>query len=362
MNVMKKLSVTAAVVTLICALCQPVWAAYKSEYKLDIVPSITSGWGMGAQYFTDLVRERSDGRINIKVYPNSQLTTGKQTNAFMLLRNGTIDFACQSTINYSPQIPQLNLFALPFFVASQPDRYKALDAITGGKAGQMIAKAIEDKGGKFICFGENGFRELTNSKKDVKTPEDLNGLKIRVVGSPLFLDIFTALGANPLTMAWSDTMSAIQQGVIDGQENPISIFYPVKIFEYHKHVTNWHYIADPTLFVANPKVWASFTPEDQELITAAALEAAKYQKAVTRAGIDENDGGSNADYLKSIGQAPEITDWDSELSKVGMTVTNLSPEEIKQFVEKTKPVIDSWRIKIGENLVKTAEEDMASVR
>jgi tripartite ATP-independent transporter DctP family solute receptor len=359
---MKKFAVATAVFVMVFSLCSPLFAAYKSEYKLDIVPSITSGWGMGAQYFTDLVRERSNGRINIKVYPNSQLTTGKQTNAFMLLRNGTIDFACQSTINYSPQIPQLNLFALPFFVASQPDRYKALDAITDGKAGQMVAKAIEDKGGKFICFGENGFRELTNSKKDIRTPADLSGMVIRVVGSPLFLDIFTALGANPLTMAWSDTMSAIQQGVIDGQENPISIFYPVKIFEYHKHVTNWHYIADPTLFVANPKVWASFAPEDQDLITAAALEAAKYQKALTRAGIDENDGGKNVDYLKSIGKAPEITDWDAELTRSGMTVTNLEPDEIKLFVEKTKPVIDMWRIKIGENLVKAAEEDMASVR
>jgi tripartite ATP-independent transporter DctP family solute receptor len=359
---MKKLLVTAAAAALACALCVPAFAAYKSEYKLDIVPSITSGWGMGAQYFTDLVKERSGGRINIKVYPNSQLTTGKQTNAFMLLRNGTIDFACQSTINYSPQIPQLNLFALPFFVAGQPDRYKALDAITGGKAGQMIAKAIEDKGGKFICFGENGFRELTNSKKDVRTPADLEGMKIRVVGSPLFLDIFTALGANPLTMAWSDTMSAIQQNVIDGQENPISIFYPVKIYEYHKHVTNWHYIADPTMFVANPKVWDSFSPADQELITEAAKEAAKYQIALSRAGIDEKDGGKNIEYLKSVGRAPEITDWNTELTRVGMTVTNLTPEEIKQFVDKTKPVIDKWRIKIGENLVKTAEEDMASVR
>ena len=106
----------------------------------------------------------------------------------------------------------------------------------------MIAKAVEAKGGKFICFGENGFRELTNSKRSIVSPEDLNGLKIRVVGSPLFLDTFKALGANPVTMVWSDTMSAIQQGVVDGQENPINTFYPVKIYEYHKFVTNWHYV------------------------------------------------------------------------------------------------------------------------
>ena len=92
----------------------PAMAAYKSEYKLDIVPSITTAWGQGAQYFADLVRTRTDGRVNIKVYPNAQLTTGKQTNAFMMIRNGAIDFACQSSINWSPQVVELNLFAMPF--------------------------------------------------------------------------------------------------------------------------------------------------------------------------------------------------------------------------------------------------------
>ena len=358
----KRFFAFALTAALLCALVSPAFPAYKDEYKLDIVPSITTAWGQGAQYFTDLVRDYSGGKINIKVYANSQLTTGKQTNAFMLLRNGTIDFACQSTINYSPQIPELNLFALPFFMSGQPDRYKALDALTNGKAGQMIAKAIEDKGGKFICFGENGFRELTNSKKEIHSPEDLNGLKMRVVGSPLFLDIFKALGANPLTMVWSDTMAALQQGTVDGQENPINTFYPVKVYEYNKYVTNWHYMGDPTMFVVNPTVWNSFSAEDQELITKAAKEAAAYQIALSRAGIDENDGGKNLEYLKSIGKAPEVTDWDAELKKVGMVVTNLTPEEIQKFVDLTKPVVEEWRDKIGADLIKAAEEDMAAVK
>ena len=198
---MKRCFALVLAAVLVCAVSAPALAAYRDEYKLDIVPSLTTAWGMGAEYFTDLVRQRSGGKINIKVYPNSQLTTGKQTNAFMLLRNGAIDFGCQSTINYSPQVVELNLFALPFFMSGQPDRYKALDAIKEGKAGKMIAQAIEEKGAKFLCFGENGFRELTNSKKEIRAPEDLKGLKMRVVGSPLFLDIFKALGANPLTMA-----------------------------------------------------------------------------------------------------------------------------------------------------------------
>ncbi|SBV99161.1 Trap dicarboxylate transporter-dctp subunit [uncultured delta proteobacterium] len=359
---MKKVLTALATVLVIGALVAPASAAYKDEYKLDIVPSIVSAWGQGAQYFADLVKERSGGKINIKVYPNSQLTTGKQTNAFMLLRNGTIDFANQSTINYSPQIPELNLFALPFFFASQPDRYKALDAVTTGKAGKLVAEAIEKKGGKFIAFGENGFRELTNSKREIRKPADIQGLKMRVVGSPLFIDIFKALGANPQTMAWSDTMSAIQQGVIDGQENPTALFYPLKVTDYHKFVTNWHYVADPTLFVANPGVWKSFSPADQELITKAAVDAGKFQSALGRAGLDENDGGKNAAYLATLGKKADSDNWDETLKKAGATVTNLTPEEMKAFVDVTKPVVDAWREKVGADLIKAAEADMASVR
>jgi len=338
------------------------YADYKKEYKLDIVPSITSGWGKGAQYFVDLVKERSEGRINIKVYANSQLTTGKQTNAFMLIRNGAIDFACQSTINYSPQVVEANLFALPFFISGQPDRYKALDAITGGRSGEMVAKAIEAKGVKFLCYGENGFRELTNGKRAIKKPEDLKDLKIRVVGSPLFIDSFTAIGCNSVTMAWSDTIAALQQGVVDGQENPINIFYPINIHDYNKYVTNWHYVADPTMFVVNPKIWSSFSPEDQELLLQAAKDAAAYQIALARVGIDENDGGKNLQYLKSIGKEPEILDWNAELKRVGMEVTDLTPGEISVFVEKTKKTVDQWRAKIGNDIVTAAEEDMAKVR
>ena len=359
---MKKMLVAVMTVLMMGALVAPVSAAYKSEYKLDIVPSITTAWGMGAQYFAELVKERSGGKINIKVYPNSQLTTGKQTNAFMLLRNGTIDFAVQSTINYSPQIPELNIFALPFFFAAEPDRYKALDAITNGKSGKMLAKAIEDKGGVFICYGENGFRELTNGKKEIRSPQDMAGLKMRVVGSPLFIDTFKALGANPITMAWSDTMSAIQQGVIDGQENPIMTFFPLKITDYHKNITNWHYVADPTLFVVNPAVWKSFSAEDQAMITKAAKEAAAYQIALGRAGLDEKDGGKNAAYLKSIGKAPESADWEATLSQAGAKVVNLTEAEMKAFVDATKGIIDQWREKIGDDLIKTAQADMAAVR
>ena len=357
---MRKGIALAIAATLLCALAVPAIAAgYKTEYKMDVVPGPATAWGMGAQYFADLVKEKSEGKINIKVYFGSQLSAGKQTSAFLLLRNGAIDFALQSVINWSPQVKELNLTAMPFFVASQPDRFKAVDAIKGGKSGKMLIDAVENKGVKFLGWGENGFRELTNSKRAVKTPADLQGLKIRVVGSPIYIDTYNALGANPINMNWAEATTAFQQGVVDGQENPISIFFPLKIHEYHKYMTDWHYVIDPLLFCVNPDVWKSFPEKDQKTIQECVDLASKYEIALARVGLD---GDISLKYLQSINKLPDITDPYVALKKAGMEVTILTPDQIKAFAEKTKPVAEKWRKELGEDLIKAAEEDMAKVK
>lgn len=335
-------------------------APYKSEYKLSVVPGATSGWGMTGTFFADLVRERSQGRINIKVYHSSQLLAGKQTSEFLLLRNGAIDFALASTINWSPQIKELNLPALPFFLAVQPDRYKAMDAILAGKSGKMMTQAVEKKGVKIIGWTENGFRELTTSKGPITKPEDLRGLKIRVVGSPIFIETFRALGANPVNMNWSEATTGFQQGVVDGQENPTNgINIPLKIWDYHKFHCDWHYIIDPLMLGVNPRVWKSFSPEDQKLLLECAAETEKYGKALSRLGMDD---GSALAYLKSINKLPETTDCYAVMEANGMTVSRLSNEQIAALAKATEGVRKDWTAKIGADLVKAAEEDMASVR
>ena len=351
----------AAWVCLVAASLSPANAEpYKQEYKLSVVPGATSGWGKTAAYFADLVRERSNGRINIKVYPSSQLLSGKQTQEFLMLRNGAIDFALASTINWSPQIKELNLTALPFFLAVQPDRYKAMDAIMAGKSGKMMVDAIEDKGVKIIGWAENGFRELTTSKGPISKPEDMKGLKIRVVGSPIFIETFRELGANPVNMNWSEATTGFQQGVVDGQENPTNgINIPLKIWDFHKHHSDWHYIIDPLLLGVNPQVWNNFSPQDQKLLLECAVDAEKYGKALSRLGMD---GGASEAYLKSIGKLPEVTDPYAHMKEKGMTVTRLTPEQIAAFHKATQKVRDDWTAKIGPELVKAAESDMASAK
>ena len=359
---MKRCFRLACIALCACLLAVPAWAApqYKQEYKLSVVPGATSGWGLTAAYFADLVRERSNGRINIKVYASSQLLAGKQTSEFLMLRNGSIDFALASTINWSPQVKELNLTALPFFVASQPDRYKAMDAILAGKSGNMMVAAIEKKGVKVLGWAENGFRELTSGKGPITKPEDMKGLKIRVVGSPIFIETFRALGANPVNMNWSEATTGFQQGVVDGQENPTNgINITVKIWNYHKFQCDWHYIIDPLIMSVNPKVWQGFTPEDQKLLLDCAKATETYGKALSRLGMD--DGASLA-FLKSINKVPEVSDPYAFMKEQGMTVTELTPDQIAAFHKATKSVRDEWVPKIGDALVKAAEADMAAVK
>ena len=353
------LSVVCACLCL--AIAMPANAAkYKEEYKLSVVPGPTTGWGLSAAYFADLVRERTNGRINIKVYCSGQLFAGKQTNEFLLLRQGSIDFAFASTINWSPQIKELNLPALPFFIGSQPNPYKAMDAILAGKAGTMMKAAVEKKGVRVLGWAENGFRELTTNKGPITKPEDLSGLKIRVVGSPIFIETFKALGANPINMNWSEAITGFQQGIVDGQENPTNgINIPIKIWMYQKYHCDWHYIIDPLLVSVNPKVWKSFSEEDQKIIMSCVADSEKYSKALSRVGIDD---GWALSYLESLNAKPEISDPFGCMESNGMTVTRLTPEQIKVFFDATKSVRDKWTKKIGAELVKAAEADRASVR
>ncbi|BAL94919.1 DctP family TRAP transporter solute-binding subunit [Rubrivivax gelatinosus] len=318
----------------------PLPAGYKAEYRMSLVLGPAFPWGQGGEIWAKLVRERTQGRINIKLYPGTALVQGDQTREFAAIRQGVIDLAIGSTINWSPQIKQLNLFSLPFLL---PD-YKALDALTQGEVGKQLFQVIDKAGALPLAWGENGYREISNSKHAIKSPADLKGLKIRVVGSPLFLDTFTALGANPTQMSWADAQPALASGAVDGQENPLSIFTAAKLHTVgQKHLTLWGYVADPLIFVVNKDVWKSWTPADQAIVRQAAIDAGKEETAIARKGLVEADHP----LLKEIGGH-------------GVTVTQLTPAEREAFVKATRPVYDKWKAQIGADLVGAAEKAIAA--
>ncbi|MBP7531434.1 MAG: DctP family TRAP transporter solute-binding subunit [Ottowia sp.] len=313
---------------------------YKSEYRMSLVVGPAFPWGKGGEIWANKVKEKTNGRINIKLYPGVSLIQGDQTREFSALRQGVIDMAVGSTINWSPQVRALNLFSLPFLM---PD-YAAIDALTQGDVGKQIFTTLEKAGVVPLAWGENGYRELTNSKKTVRSPADLKGMKIRVVGSPLFLDTFTALGANPTQMSWADAQPALASGAVDGQENPMSIFTAAKLHTVgQKHLTMWGYIADPLVFVVNKQVWESWTPADRELVRQAAIEAGQEQIAIARKGLIE----PGQPLLKDI-------------AAMGVQITHLSPAERDAFVKATRPVYDKWKNQIGADLVNQAEKAIAA--
>ncbi len=314
-------------------------ADYKSEYKLSIVVGTNFPWGQGAVIWSDLVRERTNGRINIKVYPGTSLVQGDQTREFTAIRQGVIDMAIGSTINWSPQVKELNLFSLPFLM---PD-YAAIDALTQGKVGEQLFGILSKKGVVPLAWGENGYRQLSNSAREVKTPEDVKGMKLRVVGSPLYIDIYTALGANPTQMSWADAQPALASGAVDGQENPLSIYAGAKLYDVgQKFLSLWNYVANPLIFVVNQDVWNSWSPADQKIVREAAIEAGRQEIIIARKGVTNTDDS----LLK-------------EIESHGVKVTVLSPEQIGAFAKATRPVFDKWAKRIGPDLVRQAQADIA---
>ncbi len=325
------LAALAAVSTAFPAMAQ----SYKPEYKLSTVVGKPFPWGIAGERWGDLVRERSAGKINIKMYPGAALVGGDQTKEFTSVRQGAIDLAIGSTINWSPQVKELNLFSVPFLM---PD-YTAIDALTQGVVGRELFRIIDSRGVLPLAWGENGFREITNSKQAIRTPADLKGLKFRVVGSPLFLDTFSALGANPTQMSWADAQPALASGAVDGQENPLTIFTVAKLHTVgQKNVTLWHYVADPLIFVVNKEVWAGWSEADRKIVQEAALQAGRENIQLARKGLVAPDEAA----------VKEVRD-------LGVNVIELSDAERKAFQDATRPVYEKWKQQIGAALVDKAE-------
>lgn len=311
------------------------FSATAREYSVSTVLSDAFPWGQAATKWAELVKERSEGRITLRVYDNAQLVAGDQTKEFSAMRSGLIDMAVGSTINWSPQVPELNLFSLPFLVTDNAD----VDAITQGEAGQMAFKAIEKRGVIPLAWGENGFRHLSNSKKPIRTPDDIKGMKIRVVGSPLFQDTFSALGANPTQMSWADAKPALTTGAVDGQENPLSVFDVARIDQVdQKYLTLWGYMADPLIFAVSPNVWRGFSEADRELLRQAAIDAGQWEIEKSRA--------EESQRLAAIRER-------------GVEVIELTDAERQTFVDATAPLYKKWEKRIGSDLIKAARDAVA---
>ena len=325
---------------------------FKKEYKMTLNVGPQFYWGMGAVKFAELVKQKTNGQINIKPYFGSALLKGAQLKSPQMVAKGVIDCAYESTINSASVMPEMNIFSLPFFI----NNFENLDKMEYGETGKAIFEAMEKKGLIGLAWAENGFRQVTNNKRAIEKPEDLKGLRLRVVGSPIFIDIFRQLGADPVNMNWGDAVTAFQQGVVDGQENPVGVLIPVQIWQYNKYATFWNYLVDPLIIYWNKKEWDAFPKDIQKAIRDAAVESARFEKALCRAGLD---GDISLNILKNeFNYTMEVSDPVKFMESKGMTVTFLTEDNRNAFIEATKPLYEKWVPVIGKDLYEKAKSDM----
>ena len=312
---------------------------YKAEYKMSTVVPPAFAWGKGGEIFANLVRERTGGRINIKQYPGASLVQGDQTRELSAMRQGIIDVLCGAPINWAGTARELGVFTLPFIT---PD-HKALDAVlASGEVMGEFFDLVRKAGAEPVGVGETGFRQISNSKRPILKPEDLKGIKIRVVGSPMYGEIMSTMGANPTFMSWADAQPALASGAVDAQENPLEVFLAAKIHTLgQKFVTKWNYSNDILLFAIANDAWKVWSAQDQGIVREAAQDAAKQQIGIVRKLFAED-----VERVRALGvevhvpSAAEMATWQAATrgiyAKWKMQVNSGLIGKIEQVVEKTR--------------------------
>lgn len=296
------------------------------KLKMSVTTAESSTWVKGAQKFADLAKEKSNGEIDIKVYPNEQLSGGNQGKGIEMLRNGSTDISFHSNIIYSIMDERFGVISLPWLL---PD-HETADAALAGKGGEAINNILDEIGVVGLGFGENGFRQLTNSKRAVATPEDIAGLKIRVPGIKMYISLYQALETDPIAMNFAEVFTALQQKAIDGQENPTDVIDSSKIYEVQDHLSVWNYSYDALILGINKAKFESLSEEHQNIIREAAAEATEYQVMINREA--EKD---------------QLAKFEGE----GMTITTLTNEQMAAFQEKVQPVYTEYEPIIGKELI-----------
>jgi TRAP-type transport system periplasmic protein len=281
-----------AAVLVSLALSAPVVAA--TVIKLGHIAEATNPYGMGADKFAEIVKQKSKGDIEIKVFPSSQLGTQKELIEGLIY--GTVDMTLSGTAELGTFQPQMALFDMPFLFKDRAHAYRSLDSV-----GMDLAKPLEPKGIKLLGYMENGIRHMTNNTRPIKSPADMKGMKIRVMNNNVYVAMMKSLGASPTPMALAELYSAMQAGVVDGQENPSAHIFTKRFFEVQKYasLTGHAYAAEPVLI--SMATWKKLTPAQQTIVQESANEAIAWQRK-----LSETEDGEFWDKIKKTGKMEVI--------------------------------------------------------
>lgn len=308
------------------------FAARTLKISYNVAPG--SSWDKGALKFKELIEERSNGEFKIETFPSAVLAQGNDRVEIEMTQSGVIDLMIKSTMWMPALDERFTTIQLPFQFAN----HDIAEAVMDGPAGTMLLDLLPKHGLKGLAWGVNGFRQVTNGRREIRTPADMQGLKMRVPGIDLSLAIFKKLGTVPVSMSFAEVFTALQTQTVDGQENPLSLIWSSRFFEVQEFCTIWNYMYDAVAFIASDKLWSSLSPEEQDMFMQAATEAMQHERQVVR---DED---------KTLA---------AELEKKGVKVTRLTPDELKAFQDAIRPVYHEFKEKLGSETVSVFEAEIA---
>ncbi len=297
---------------------------------------------LGFEMFKKIVEEESGGAIQVKIYPATQL--GGERESLEQVKNGSLEMATASAGPVTTFNKQFMLLDIPFVF----DDYETAWMVMDGPVGQSLLRSGENVGLKGLGFMENGFRHVTNNVRPIKNPVDFKGLKIRTMEAPMHMENFKALGANPTPVPWQDTFLALQQNVVDGQENPLAAMYAANMFEVQRFLSLTGHIYDPMTVFVNPKWFYSLSEEHQALIHRAIILGQNYSRFVNK---------QREDFLVE------------EFETKGVQVNYLTIEEKEQLkstsqkavIEQVKKAIDQERIDAWLEAIEQVRKDVTNI-
>ena len=301
----------------------------KTVIKLAHVSAPEHNYNMGAKKFKELVESKVGDQIEIQIYPAAQLGSGREITEGVKM--GTIDMMIMGPGELSTYEPAMGLLELPFLYENKEHAFAALD----GEIGDKFNKKLESSDMKVLGWWEAGIRNITNSKHPIKTPDDLKGLKIRVPETQTSIETLKALGADATPLGFGELYSALQQGTVDGQENPVSNIYFSKFYEVQKYMSITHHMYIPAGLVMNNNKWNELSEDVQEVMLSAAEEARDYQRDLVQQEDDELLG---------------------KLKDEGMAVTSEDEIDKAAFKKAVKPVHEKLIKEVGGDAQELVDE------
>lgn len=292
---MTTLSRILAGTAFICAAVGASVAAQAIELKAGYSLPATSHYGVGATVFGEELAKLTDGKFTVKQFPANAL--GGEREMVEGAQIGTVDIVLTSTGPVGNFVPETLITDIPFLFKS----YEHAHAVLDGPIGEELLAKFPEHDLIGLAWTENGFRNLTNSQRAVTTPEDAAGLKIRTMENPVHMEAFGQIGILPTPMAFPELFTALQQGTVDGQENPIGVIVSAKFSEVQKYLSLTNHVYSPALIILSPVVWDTLTDEEKEAFKKAAKTAAKAMREKVRADAD-----SGVETLRSQGM--EVSD------------------------------------------------------